>query len=47
MFDEDSMLQSKVETEIISTGSDGKHDAELKVEYTDGYQPAEKDSRKI
>ena len=42
MFDNDSMLLSKVETEVMSTGLNGKHDAELKVEYTDGYQPAEK-----
>lgn len=42
MFDEDLMLLSKVEIEVMSTGLDGKHDAELKVEYTNGSQPAEK-----
>ncbi|KAH9722805.1 hypothetical protein KPL70_006847 [Citrus sinensis] len=42
VFDKDSMLLSKVETEVMSTGSDGKHNAELKVEHADGHQPAEK-----
>ncbi|KAH9799312.1 hypothetical protein KPL71_000313 [Citrus sinensis] len=42
VFDEDSMLLSKVETEVMSAGSDGKQDAELKVEHVDGHQPAEK-----
>ena len=41
MFDEDSMLLSKVENEVMSTGSYRKQDAELKVEHVDCYQPAE------
>lgn len=42
MFDGDSILLSKVETEVMSSGLDGKQDVELKVEYTDGYQLAKK-----
>ncbi|KAH9650271.1 hypothetical protein KPL70_026312 [Citrus sinensis] len=42
VFDGDSILLSKVETEVMSSGLDGKQDVELKVEYTDGYQLAKK-----
>lgn len=42
LFDEDSILSSKVETEVMSSGSNGKQDAKLKVEHIDSHQAVEK-----
>lgn len=38
MFDEDFVLLSTGETEVMSAGPDEKHSAELKVEHTDKHQ---------
>lgn len=42
LFDEDLILLSKVETEVMSSGSNGKQDVELKVEHIDSHQAIEK-----